>query len=153
MRVTGRYRDAPLLEFIGRADAVSDLVGEKLADSFVADALQRVAHSDAFCTLLPLPAPVGPATYYVLTDDANPVLAQALENELQKAFRYREARWLGQLASVTAISHPRMRNWVHEAIEATGVKSGDIKDRALITRPELARQIYGHVVARYRDAT
>jgi hypothetical protein len=43
LRVCGRHRDTPLLEFIGRADAVSDLVGEKLGEAFVARHTRRAA--------------------------------------------------------------------------------------------------------------
>jgi hypothetical protein len=152
VRVTGHYQGTPLLEFAGRADAVSDIVGEKLSEEFVAQALQGIARNDGFCTLLPLAAGAGPACYCLLTDEANPAFAQQLETALQAAFRYREARLLGQLVAVTAIKHPKMRYWVQEALEATGVKAGDIKDRLLITRPELAQRMHAHVLLRYREA-
>ncbi len=76
VRVSGRYRGTPLLEFVGRADVECDLVGEKIGEAFVAKALSAIAHPDAFCTLLPLLPEAGRPCYCLLTDDPNPGLAR-----------------------------------------------------------------------------
>ena len=41
VQVAGRYRATPCLRFVGRASEVSDLVGEKLHERFVREALER----------------------------------------------------------------------------------------------------------------
>ncbi|WP_288130283.1 GH3 auxin-responsive promoter family protein [Accumulibacter sp.] len=142
LRVCGRHRDTPLLEFIGRADAVSDLVGEKLGEAFVARILAENARADAFCTVLPRLPEVGRPRYCLLTDDPNPELARRLEEGLSQAFRYREARLLAQLDAVEVRVRPDMRRCVHDALIASGRKAGDIKDRALIPSLEIARQVH-----------
>ena len=146
VKVSGRYRGTPLLEFVGRADAVSDLVGEKLSESFVAQALQAVAAENAFCVVVPVLPEQGRPHYRLFTDDPRPALAQALEEELSRAYRYREARLLDQLGPLQISSRPDMRRAVHDAIAASGIKAGDIKDRALISSLDLARQMHAHVV-------
>lgn len=129
--VRGRHRAGPVLVFAGRADAVCDLVGEKLAEPFVAAALARTLRPNAFATLVPLPAARGPAGYCLLTDDDTPGLDRAVEAALVGALRYREARTLGQLDAVRVVARTDMRRAVHDALAADGMKAGDIKDRAL----------------------
>jgi GH3 auxin-responsive promoter len=145
VRVTGRYRDAPLLQFVGRADAVSDLVGEKLGDAFVAPVLERILRHGAFRTLLPLLPETGRPRYCLLTDDPNPDVARMLEEAFTQAFRYREARLLAQLDAVDVISRPGMRVTVHDAFVVAGMKAGDIKEQALVTSPDVARRVYAYV--------
>ncbi len=145
VRVTGRYRDAPLLQFVGRADAVSDLVGEKLGDAFVAPVLERILRHGAFRTLLPLLPETGRPRYCLLTDDPNPDVARMLEEAFTQAFRYREARLLAQLDAVDVISRPGMRVTVHDALVAAGMKAGDIKEQALVTSPDVARRVHAYV--------
>ncbi len=145
VKVTGWHRNAPLLQFIGRADAVSDLVGEKLGEEFVAQALRDLAPA-AFCTLLPVQAKMGASYYCLLTDDPRPSLHHSLEAALMKSYRYREARWLGQLEAVRIISQPQMRSALHDALIVSGMKAGDIKDRALMTSLTQAQKIYTQCV-------
>jgi hypothetical protein len=142
VRVRGRHRGTPLLEFAGRADAVSDLVGEKLGEPFVARLIAGSVRADAFCTLLPLLPEAGRPRYCLLTDDPNPELARLLEEGLGQAFRYREARLLAQLDALEVVVRPDMRRCVHAALIVSGMKAGDIKDRALIPSLLVARQIY-----------
>lgn len=147
VRVSGRHRDAPLLEFVGRADAMSDLVGEKLGEPFVERMLQGLVGRDTICTLLPLSPVVGSPRYCLMTDDASAELPIALEQALMTAFRYREARLLKQLDEVQVIARPDMRRKLHDAFVAAGFKAGDIKDRALIPSVELAQRVHAHVAA------
>jgi hypothetical protein len=150
VRVNGWYRGCPTLEFVGRSDAVSDLVGEKLNEGFVAQILREIAAPGAFCTLLPVMPREERAGYCLLTDDANPGIGELLEAQLARAVRYREARLLGQLGGVTVISRADMRRRVHDAMVAGGMKMGDIKDRALITRQEFAGRVYKNVASDQR---
>jgi hypothetical protein len=106
VRVCGRHRGTALLEFAGRADAVSDLVGEKLGEAFVARLVAGSVRADAFCTGLPLLPECGRPRYCLLTDDPNPELARLLEEQLGQAFRYREARLLAQLDALDVVARP-----------------------------------------------
>jgi hypothetical protein len=130
-----------LLAFLGRADAVADLVGEKLHERFVAQALERVARSGAFCTMLPVMPTEGRPHYWLLTDDGRPGLGEAVEAQLEQAVRYREARMLGQLGPLQVSTHQHMRRAVHDALVRAGMKAGDIKDRPLVSSLELARRM------------
>jgi hypothetical protein len=136
VRVTGRYRDAPLLEFVGREDAVSDLVGEKLSEEEVAAALRSLLADGAFALLIP-DADATPARYRIVTDARDARLAERLDTLLRRGHRYGEARALGQLAAPTLCALPDARRFVHDWLIADGMAAGDIKDVALL-RP-LAR--------------
>jgi hypothetical protein len=146
--VRGRHRGVPVLAFTGRVDAVCDLVGEKLAEPFVADVLARMVRADAFATLLPQPAPHGPARYVLITDDDTPGLADAVDAALGGAMRYREARALGQLDPVAVTVRADVRRAMHDALAAEGMKAGDIKDRALEVSVERAARIHARVAQR-----
>ena len=58
VEVVGFEKQCPLLRFLGKADRVSDLVGEKLGEPHVRDALNRAfsAHaiSPRFCLVVPV---------------------------------------------------------------------------------------------------
>ena len=141
VRVGGRFRDAPLLEFNGRADAVSDLVGEKLGEVFVAEALDAILPPEAFRCLLPVLPNSGRPGYCLLTDAPDLQLSARLEAALLAAFRYREARLLEQLAAVELRSAPDMRRRVHDALVVAGMKPGDIKEAVLWRSVDRARRI------------
>ncbi len=67
-----------------------------------------------------------------------------LEEALMQAFRYREARMLAQLDMVEVILRPDMRCMVHDALIASGMKAGDIKDQALIPSLKLASRVFAY---------
>lgn len=150
VRIGGNYRGCPMLEFVGRADAVADLVGEKLEESFVAQVLQRVAAAGAFCTLLPVLPPAGQPYYCLLTDDPGEALPASLEAALSGSYRYREARLLGQLGAASVLARADMRCAVQDAMSAFGIRPGDIKDRVLLTRPDLALHVHRRIAAAQR---
>ena len=141
VRVVGRYRDAPLLDFVGRDGAVSDLVGEKLDEVFVAGVLAGVLPPEAFRCLLPRVPDGGPPGYWLLTDVETTRLAEQVEAGLMTAFRYREARLLGQLLAVSVRVEPDMRQRFHDALVATGMKAGDIKETPLLRSTARAGQL------------
>src|SRR5262249_2492323 len=116
-----RYRTGDLvrgdLEFVGRGNLVSDLVGEKLTESFVASCLGDVR---GFLT----PAEDG----YVLVSEAV-VDVEEVERRLCENPQYAYARRLGQLAPL------RMRRGSFDEYEAAqmkrGARLGDVKPVAL----------------------
>jgi len=137
--VQGRVGHTPCLRFVGRDDQVSDLVGEKLNETFARDALRRVfGDAEAFSFLVPIVAHGQLPHYICITDHpagACPTRATCLEAELGQAFHYRQARLLGQLAPVSVIARAATRDRFERHFLERGLVWGDIKYAALLVRP------------------
>ena len=137
VRVRGFAVRTPMLEFVGRAGLVSDLCGEKLADDFVAGALDGIR---GFAMVAPLPPPA--RGYALLLDADGPEAAQAdataatVEQRLQANPHYEYARRLGQLDSVAAVQVQRPLDGLLGLGLARGSRLGDIKPAALCTSPD-----------------
>jgi hypothetical protein len=131
-----RHRRTPCLHFVGRAEGTSDLVGEKLDERFVAQVLDDVARVAFVKTLVPVREPVD---HYVLVvdrlDDDARALAAALDGRLRRAHHYHHARELGQLGAPRACVARDAAALVASDYERRGLRSGDIKPRALHTGP------------------
>lgn len=99
IRVTHWYRNTPCLEFLGRHPAISDLVGEKLQETFVHNALNSLnLPGSHFKSLVPV---ADPPQYILLLDAAQEtpeIIAQQLDQALSQSHHYERARSLGQLA-------------------------------------------------------
>lgn len=135
VQVHGFYHATPCLQFVGRGGQVSDLVGEKLHEAVVVDALAALAPGAAFCVLVPLREPMD--RYALLLDEAphEPAqLAAALDQHLRAQHHYRLARELGQLGAVEVIVDPRLPDRYLHAL-ARGARLGDVKPRALLSEP------------------
>jgi GH3 auxin-responsive promoter len=147
VRVSGRYRDTPLLEFLGRADAVADLVGEKLHEDFVAACLGEL-FGDGCAMLLPLLPQQGRPRYVCLAeaDALPPQVEYQLDTLLRRNPRYAEARALDQLGAPLAIAIAGLRGWLLDQKTTAGLRLGDIKDRQLVT--DLAAAARLHAAAR-----
>jgi hypothetical protein len=120
--------EAPLLEFLGRGGAVSDLCGEKLAECFVQPHLDAL---HGFRLLAPI---LHPRPGYVLFLDAaehDAEAAEAAAGRLERALRgnpqYDYARNLGQLAPVAAARVPCALERYYEYLGDRGRRRGDIK--------------------------
>ncbi|HWV57070.1 MAG TPA: GH3 auxin-responsive promoter family protein [Longimicrobiales bacterium] len=163
VEVVGHVGQAPCLRFLGRVDNVSDLAGEKLAERFVADVLDRIFRetgvSPRFALLAPEtgcvppryhlyvewprnadPArdPVHPAAEWVAGPTAESVagIAAALERELSRNFHYAECRALGQLGEVRVVPVRDGAGTYVEACRARGQRTGDIKPVVLDRRTD-----------------
>jgi hypothetical protein len=128
VRVTHFYLNSPCLEFIGRADAVCDLVGEKLNEAFVRECLQPVLPADAFFTLVPA---VDRRHYRLLIDRDVALTETELDRRLCHAFHYRNARMLGQLGPVEVQIVANLRDVYFAAFLQRGLRLGDIKHSCL----------------------
>lgn len=141
--VTGFHRHLPRLAFLGRTADVSDLVGEKLSESFVAGAL-AVIPSAHFRLLVPVPATDRERAHYLLLLDAAgepPVPSTRVDDALSEGHHYRVARLLDQLGPVEVKDVRGARDLWLGMLTARGMKLGDVKDRALLTRAEDAAQL------------
>jgi GH3 auxin-responsive promoter len=138
IRVTGFLEQTPSIRFIGKEDGVSDLYGEKLCDSFIAEILVRLLPEFAPETRFSLLAPEyeGRAARYVLFIDslaARPVeFAERLESELRGNPHYAYCVHLGQLLPAIVAPIERGSDRVYLAkLQADGARLGNIKPRAL----------------------
>ncbi|MGH6611213.1 MAG: GH3 family domain-containing protein, partial [Burkholderiaceae bacterium] len=146
VRAMDRWRDTPLLEFIGRVDAVCDLVGEKLHEMFVRQVLRELVPSSAFALLVPRTGAVH-AEYQLITDAEN-ALPEHLDQALCANHRYREARALGQLAPPKIIVLREARRVVHDFLIEEKMAAGDIKDAALLHSIDRASRLLSAIEVR-----
>jgi hypothetical protein len=104
VQVAGFLHQCPLLRFLGKADRVSDLVGEKLAEPHVRSVLDRIFVTAGLTSRFALLTPVMemPPRYrlHVQADNLPPLLQAELEDGLRENPYYRQAVLLGQLAPV-----------------------------------------------------
>jgi hypothetical protein len=127
------------LRFIGRAGVVSDLVGEKLSDSFVALALAPLSMG---ASLVPQHTPR--PHYQLWLDRAVPdtrSVAAAVEARLATNPQYAYARSLGQLRELQIVCSPGFAQYRARLLAAQGGRLGDAKSCALILD---ASQLPGH---------
>jgi hypothetical protein len=139
----------PRLAFVGRAAASIDLVGEKLDERIAADARNHVRGQHGEVGACIVPCAVGDGLpYYVLcvagelgADEAD-TLRAAVEGELAHAFHYAHARRLGQLGPLRVRrlgrSPARLGDLLQHAAERAGMRAGDVKPCALVTRLPIA---------------
>lgn len=133
VRVCNQAAHTPCLRFMRRADAVSDLVGEKLAENIAAQALCAVL-GERSAILLPV---LDPPHYVLLAETVTPAEAQRVDSALAFGRHYARARDLAQLGQLDAHATPNLRARLIAAAEAEGQSMESIKDRALI--PDAAR--------------
>lgn len=138
IQVVGRFERAPLVRFVGRADGVSDLAGEKLAPGQVEAALSEAARAlcaqPAFALLAPAPgeATGGYRLYAELPPGASlEAFAEHLEGHLRAGYHYDHCRRLGQLRPVEARAVTEGWARYEAALVARGVRAGDVKPSAL----------------------
>lgn len=141
----GRVGATPCLDFVGRASATSDLVGEKLSEAFVLSVLaQLTIGARAAAALVPVRVPRD--HYVLLVDGEAAVSAERVESLLGEAHHYRQARALGQLGPARVVVRPGASAWLTAYQARRGMVLGNIKDAALVTTPaddELTRLLGG----------
>jgi hypothetical protein len=148
VEVVGFDNQCPLLRFLGKADRVSDLVGEKLSEPHVRAVLDRLFAAHRLEPRFALLAPEdGPPRYRLYLQaaglDGRPELLAALQTALQAGLaenpHYRYAVGLQQLApaEIHVLDSDGEPGWqVYERVcLARGQKCGDIKPAALDSQP------------------
>ncbi|MFP2910530.1 GH3 auxin-responsive promoter family protein [Pyxidicoccus sp. 3LFB2] len=147
VRVEGFRHTTPCLRFLGRADAVCDLVGEKLAATRVAAVLDATLPSlfggarPAFAMLAPeWPEAPEPPAYRLFLETSAPdarltEAATAVERALREGHHYRYARELGQLGPVRAMRVSEGARRYESRCIALGQRAGDIKPMDLHRQP------------------
>jgi hypothetical protein len=136
VEVTGRMGQTPTLRFLGRCDSQCDLVGEKLTDALVGEAIRNTLASLEIPVTFAMLAPDDRPGYTLFMESNNleeiPRLLQRLESKLTLNPQYQYARDLGQLQPVRLfrIRYKGQETYLHQKA-ATGQKLGDIKPAAL----------------------
>ncbi|WNG23061.1 GH3 auxin-responsive promoter family protein [Cystobacter fuscus] len=137
VRVEGFHHATPCLRFLGRADAVSDLVGEKLSahrvSTVLAATLSRVlGQRPSFAMMAPEWEAPAPPAYRLFVDTDVPearleASARAIEDALCEGYHYRYARELGQLGPVRVLRVTDGARHYEARCIALGQRAGDIK--------------------------
>ncbi len=153
VKVSHHYRRVPVLEFLGRRERFSDLVGEKLDEHFVTEAITNVrAHSEAdieFALLAPEHWEHSQGYALFLQSPASDSQLHAagrmLDHNLQHNMQYLVARQLGQLQPVRVFRVQRngQAAYLQRCVDE-GQQLGDIKPLLFDTRTEWEQWFEGH---------
>jgi hypothetical protein len=134
VRCRGHDGLLPLLEFVGR-DVASDLVGEKLSEAFVSEALG--AFEGAACLA---PRAAAQPFYELLVEPhpgRAPPAAAAVDERLCANPQYAYARRIGQLGPLVVRPVDRLLDRHAQAELARGRRLADIKPPVLVAEPRL----------------
>ena len=142
VEVTGFYHKIPIVKFVGRINKFSDIVGEKLKNSFVEKQVLKTLEENNIKSEFLLFAPVKNETegiFYTLfleiKKDGRKFNWKQIENEINsslcKAFHYEYAYKLGQLGKVRVFLIEKDGLKTYTAEKSKKQKIGDIKYRLL----------------------
>jgi GH3 auxin-responsive promoter len=157
VEVDGFVASTPSLRFLGRGASVSDLCGEKLAETFVARAIESACASCGFMPRFAMlaPDPDGPGRYgYTLFVEGNspPELPVCLEKELRKNPHYALCRDLEQLRPLRFFEVTNGARIFCDAHVSENRRVGEIKPQALSQRTDW-RNRFGRFANRGTSAT
>jgi len=144
VEVLGQWGQIPCIRFVGKADHISDLFGEKLEERFVANVLEAVftKHniSPVFAMLAPDDEDAFRYVLYLENENQNVEIAEDLDLALRKNFHYDYCRKLGQLESVQVVYVMDGAETYLKACQARGQKLGNIKSSVLQKTSEWGKQ-------------
>ena len=142
VEVVGYHHDCPRIRFLGRSNAISDLVGEKLNERHVRDSIRRACQELGIKPEFVLLAPTRnlPANYRLFLECGDQPggsmfprnLARRLEEQLRTNPHYRIAISSGQLSEVDVrlLESPGWERYQKVCV-GRGQKIGDIKPAVL----------------------
>lgn len=142
VEVDGFVGATPSLRFLGRSGTVSDLFGEKLAETFVTRAIEAACASCRFDPRFAMLAPDANTTgswgYTLFVEgDVPPELPERLDCELRKNPHYALCRNLSQLAPLRCLE---IASGAYEAFCNASIfdgrRLGDIKPQTLSSRTD-----------------
>ena len=142
VEVTGFYHKIPIVKFVGRINNFSDIVGEKLKNSFVEKQVLTTLEENnikgKFLLFAPVKNETGEIFYTLFLEikkDGRKFNWKQIENEMNsslcKAFHYEYAYKLGQLRKVRVFLIEKEGLKTYTAEKSKKQKIGDIKYRLL----------------------
>ena len=142
VEVTGFYHKIPIVKFVGRINNFSDIVGEKLKNSFVEKQVLTTLEENnikgEFLLFAPVKNETGGIFYTLFLEikkDGRKFNWKQIENEMNsslcKAFHYEYAYKLGQLRKVRVFLIEKDGLKTYTAEKSKKQKIGDIKYRLL----------------------
>ena len=142
VEVTGFYHKIPIVKFVGRINNFSDIVGEKLKNSFVEKQVLKTLEENnikgEFLLFAPVRNETGEIFYTLFLEikkDGRKFNWKQIENEINsslcKAFHYEYAYKLGQLRKVRVFLIEKDGLKTYTAEKSKKQKIGDIKYRLL----------------------
>ena len=142
VEVTGFYHKIPIVKFVGRINNFSDIVGEKLKNSFVEKQVLTTLEENniegKFLLFAPVRNETGEIFYTLFLEikkDGRKFNWKQIENEMNsslcKAFHYEYAYKLGQLRKVRVFLIEKDGLKTYTAEKSKKQKIGDIKYRLL----------------------
>ena len=142
VEVTGFYHKIPIVKFVGRINNFSDIVGEKLKNSFVEKQVLTTLEENnikgKFLLFAPVKNETGEIFYTLFLEikkDGRKFNWKQIENEINsslcKAFHYEYAYKLGQLRKVRVFLIEKDGLKTYTAEKSKKQKIGDIKYRLL----------------------
>ena len=142
VEVTGFYHKIPIVRFVGRINSFSDIVGEKLKNSFVEKQVLTTLEENnikgEFLLFAPVRNETGEIFYTLFLEikkDGRKFNWKQIENEMNsslcKAFHYEYAYKLGQLGKVRVFLIEKNGLKTYTAEKSKKQKIGDIKYRLL----------------------
>lgn len=140
LQCEGYENNLPILRFMGRKGIVSDMVGEKLNEVFVRNALQTIG---SFSMLMP---DKSTAPHYILLSDLpiTPDKIIEVETKLMENPQYAYARKIGQLGLLESLIIKDAMLLYVEYKTYTGSRVGDIKIPSLNSDDEWLQIIRGN---------
>lgn len=140
VRVHGYWKRLPMLEFIGRNNLLSDMVGEKITEVEVVAFFQRSQYSNSTWILVPDETN---RSYRILTNEMNLTFdpSEELEKSLLQNYHYRYAREIGQLKPIQLNRVPNLIQLYEEISIEKGIKWGDVKISKLISNLDFAKSL------------
>jgi hypothetical protein len=121
------------IEFVGKADNVSDLCGEKLSEGFVGRVLDEVAARRGLASFLMLAPEWSRPPRYLLfaeTPDA-PAIADEVETALRASVHYDYCRRLEQLGPLQGVAVRHATEGYLRGCEALGQRASTVKPACL----------------------
>lgn len=129
VQVIDFFKATPCLEFIGRTDDTSDLVGEKLTESFIESFFKQKGFKE-----LSIVVPSKNKKRYVIISPTEGIHDE-FEDYLMQSYHYRNARKLGQLKPVAYICSYNIEKILLDFYEnKRQMNRGDIKFRRLYSK-------------------
>ncbi len=126
IKVTGKVKNTPCFDFVSRAGALSDLVGEKLSEAFIAEIAAAHFPQSYFCLVPDL------QTRHYLLFSSEALDSSGLEAALMHSPHYHNAIKLKQLMPLEHHIVPDLNKRLKDYfVTVKAMRRGDIKDRYL----------------------